>query len=436
MLDDVKMTVQAHRANKLIYLVDDDAVQIKTLSTQIGYFGYTVVSFTEIQAMKKALSSELPAAIIMDIVFPEGEMAGVNAINGLKRDMPNLPPVFFISGNSDLKARIQAVRAGGSAYFTKPVNVSSVIDALDRMTLGDKAEPFRVLIVDDSVVQARVNSLILQKAGMQVTVVTDSTKLIEPLIESSPELILLDIYMPDFSGVELARVIRQMDAFISIPIVYLSSESDRDKQLDAVGLGADDFLTKPIVPRHLISSTSSRIERYRQLRNLMYRDSLTGLLNHATTKDRLEKEAQRASRQGGDNNTLSFAMLDLDHFKSVNDQHGHPTGDRVLKGLAQMLTRRLRTTEIIGRCGGEEFGVIFPATTKIKAMRMIDEIRENFSRVRYQSGSVGFSVTFSCGIAEYPQYGTMEELWSAADEALYKAKKNGRNRVEVAMESA
>ncbi len=314
MANNVKITVQSSRSNKLIYLVDDDPMQVKMLASQIGYFGYTVLTFTTIQEMKDALLQALPAAILMDIIFPEGEMAGVDAISELYQSILMLPPVFFVSGNNAMTARIQAVRAGGDAYFTKPVNISSIIDTLDRMILGEDPEPYRVLIVDDSMLQAQTNAMVLRKAGMEVAIVTDPLQIEAGLEESNAELILLDMYMPACTGMELAKVIRQTDAFLSIPIVFLSSESDRDIQLQAVGLGGDDFLVKPIEPRHLISATASRIQRYRQLRNMMYRDSLTGLLNHATVKDRLEKEISRANRQA-DKDTLAFAMIDLDHHR-------------------------------------------------------------------------------------------------------------------------
>jgi diguanylate cyclase (GGDEF)-like protein len=429
MTDSTTMTVQVSRSNKLIYLVDDDPMQVKMLASQIGYFGYAVQTFTTIAEMKNALLQTLPAAILMDIIFPEGEMAGVDAISELYRSIPMLPPVFFVSGNHEINARIQAVRAGGDAYFTKPVNISSVIDTLDRIVLGEDVEPYRVLIVDDSILQAKTNAMILRKAGMEVTIVTEPLQVEKPLDESNAELILLDVYMPDCTGMELAKVIRQMDAFLSIPIVFLSAESDRDKQLKAVGLGGDDFLVKPIEPRHLIAATTSRIERYRQLRKMMYRDSLTGLLNHGTLKDRLEKEVSRAGRLDAD--TVAFAMIDLDHFKSVNDQYGHPAGDRVLKSLSQMLSRRLRTSDIVGRYGGEEFSVIFPNTTAADAALLMDEMRDNFSKICHRSGDSEFSVTFSCGVASYPNYFNMEVLCNAADRALYAAKSKGRNRVEV-----
>ena len=154
---------------------------------------------------------------------------------------------------------------------------------------------------------------------------------------------------------ELARVIRQQDKFHSVPIIYLSAEDDINKQLHAMSLGGDDFLTKPINPKHLTSTIHNRGRRARSLLALMIRDSLTGLYNHTHTLYLLETEIAKASQNG---TKLTFAMLDIDFFKKINDSYGHPIGDRVLKSLSLFLKQRLRKTDHIGRYGGEEFAIV------------------------------------------------------------------------------
>ena len=321
------------------------------------------------------------------------------------------------------------MRAGGNAYFTKPVDISSLIDKLDTLTGHEVPEPYRILIVDDNLTLAAHSELILQQAGISTAVVTDPMQIMQPLVDFRPDLILMDMYMPECDGRELASIIRQQETYVSIPIVFLSSETNIDAQLAAMRLGGDDFLTKPIEPEHLIASVTSRVMRARILRTLMVRDSLTGLLNHTATEAQLNIEVARTKRHS---TPLAFAMIDIDRFKSVNDTYGHPTGDRVLKSLSRLLQQRLRKTDIIGRYGGEEFAVVLPDTDDSTAAKVLNEIREGFAQVRHQNGEDGFFVTFSCGVASFPQYEDATRLNDAADKALYVAKSGGRNRVVLA----
>lgn len=420
-------SLQESRAGQQIFLVEDDAFQADELASQIGYFGYRVRIFHRLEEIRPALESELPSAILMDIVFPDSDTAGTDAIQQLHDRYPVL--VIFISVREDAVARLNALRAGGEAYFTKPVNVSTLIETIDRLTIKADPLPCRILIVDDSSAQANFTSLHLVRAGMEVRSVNDPLKSLDALVEFSPDLILLDMYMPECTGMELAAIIRQMEAYVSIPIVFLSSETDRDKQLEAVGLGGDDFLTKPIQPAHLVASVTSRVERYRKLRALMLHDSLTGLFNHTTTRERLSMELLRAARQSS---PLSYAMIDIDFFKKVNDTYGHATGDRVLKSLSQLLSKRLRHSDTIGRYGGEEFAVIFPGTTGETACGIMENLRMTFADLLHHAGDQEFTVTFSCGIATFPEHTTIASLSEAADQALYEAKHRGRNQVRRA----
>jgi len=227
---------------------------------------------------------------------------------------------------------------------------------------------------------------------------------------------------------EIARVIRQQDRFHSVPIIYLSAEEDVSKQLHAMSLGGDDFLTKPIDPKHLIATLHNRGRRARSLLALMIRDSLTGLYNHTHTLNLLDQEIVRAGNKG---HSLCFAMLDIDYFKKVNDTFGHAIGDRVLRSLSMFLKQRLRKTDHIGRYGGEEFAVILPDTSPRDARNVLNEIRERFAELQQPAGDREFTVTFSCGIScwqgESPQI-----LCERADQALYAAKDQGRNCVILA----
>ncbi len=420
---------QDANSNGMIYIVEDDLAQAENLAAQVSRFGYKVHIFTRIAEMRAGLREQIPTAILMDIVFPEGESTGIDESLKLRREFGEDLPIYFISVRDDVIARIQAIRAGGKGYFLKPVDINALMDDINKLTMSTDSQAYRVMIVDDSEIQAKTNALHLRKANIETLVLTQAEDILDQLKNFRPDLLLLDLYLPDYTGRELAQMIRQIKAYIILPIVYLSSETDREKQLSAVEQGADDFLTKPIRPDHLVSAVTSRIERYRQLQTLMVRDGLTGLYNHTTMREYLIQEVNRANRI---DQPFSIAMIDIDFFKKVNDTHGHTTGDKVLRSLSLMLTRRLRRTDIIGRYGGEEFIIIFPNTTKETALALMNEMRESFAQIVHVTDGVEFHVTFSCGIAAFPEEKSPLALSEAADRAMYIAKRQGRNQVVMA----
>ncbi len=415
--------------NDTIFVVDDDPQVVHNLALQIGHYGYSVESFSRPGDLVAALKNATPSAIIMDLGFPEGRLAGAEILEEVQEGREPRIPVLFLSGRGDFEARLMAVRAGSEAYFTKPVDMSRLLDRLDVLTKRQVRASYRVLIVDDETELASYHEAILQQAGMTTAVVTDPLDVMDTLDVFRPELILMDVYMPRCNGLELAKVIRQNDAFIDVPIVFLSSETDIDRQLSAMSRGGDDFLSKPIQPSHLIISVSLRAERYRVLRTFMTQDSLTGLLNHTRIKEQLDIEVVRAQRQGL---VCTLAMIDIDNFKFVNDTYGHPAGDQVLKSLSYLLKQRLRKTDFVGRYGGEEFAIIMGDTDGEMAKTILNDIRSNFSQVRHKYGDNEFAVTISCGLASFPHYEQCSELIYAADRALYEAKRSGRNQVVCA----
>ena len=420
------VTVDEGRGGRLIYICDDEVLSLEWLAVQLACFGYQIETFSETQALQAAVLVRRPDAVIMDINFPQGCSAGTEMLAALNQETGQLLPAIFLSSRDDFAARLGAVQAGGQAYFHKPVRVIELVAALDELTSQHEIVPLRVLIIDDEEDIAAYHSIILQEAGMLTRQLSDLSSVLEVLQDFRADLVLMDMYMPQCNGQELAKLIRQVPDYLGLPIVYLSGETDQKKQFSAMRIGAEGFLTKPVVPEELVAAVAIRAERMRALRSLMARDSLTGLFNHTTTTQLLENAIATAARKGGE---LCFAMLDIDLFKSVNDTYGHPAGDQVLLALSRVLLERLRNTDIIGRYGGEEFAVILPDVSSERATLLIDELRQSFSRLVFQSASGDFSCSFSAGIAAYPAYQRIEFLREAADKALYKAKNGGRNCV-------
>lgn len=419
------------RTHKLICAVDPDTEQSAGLAKQLDYYGYTFENYKDLESLKEAIRHSKPTAILIDTAYPLGGSDNVALISEIQNAAGILVPVLFMSSQDSFTARLSAVRAGGKAYFLKPVNVGTLVEVLDGLTFQDTfmTTPYRVLIVDDSSMQAAFSAAHLKKIGIETSVLTKPEGILQRLAEFFPDLIILDIYMPATNGMEVAGVIRQIESFMSIPIVYLSSETNRDLQLKAMSLGGDDFLTKPIKPEHLVSAVLSRAERYRKLRSLMVRDSLTRLYNNSTIHERLKAKVHRCREW---ESYFSYCILDVDHFKEVNDVYGHAAGDRALRNLANLLRQRLRRSDIIGRIGGEEFAILFPDTTPSDALKIMEELRLRLAGIQHRVNEATFTITISGGIAGFPKFTCAEKISAAADKALYQAKQNGRNQIVLA----
>lgn len=413
---------------RLIYICDDEPLLTQKLSVQLHCFGYQTEVFDNTAALRVAILRKLPDAVIMDIIFPEGHSDGTHVLTELREGHGVQVPAVFISSRRDFDARMSAIQAGGEAYFPKPVPALDLVAALNLLTRQNQPEPFRVLIIDDEPEVAQYHALILENAGMVTRISAEPETVLDVVGDFRPDLVLMDMYMPRCSGSDLAKMIRQVPDYVSLPIVFLSSETDRKKQFSAMRVGAEGFLTKPIEPDYLVTSVALRAERMRTLRSLMMRDSLTGLFNHTSITQFLENALIAARREG---HPVCFAMIDVDRFKSVNDSYGHPVGDQVLLALAQLLQQGLRQADLVGRYGGEEFAVILHDVSLEKAEQIMQQLRGEFSRVLFQAENVDFSCTFSCGVAAFPQLENMASLREAADKAMYQAKHAGRNRVMI-----
>jgi len=412
---------------KRICIWKSDASYLEDIQEQLGFFGFPTEMVKATDELRSYLEAGQTLVIMADIeTVKEGSTYSAAFVALKKGAYKEQIKILYLSEQNDFETRLLAVRNSGDSFMPAPFDIPRLIEKLDSLFDGTDQKPYHVLIIDDDPEQISYYAMILQQAGMVTSVVTDPSNVTRVLIEEKPELILMDVYMEGCKGEELTALIRQQEAFVGIPIVYFSVEKNLEKQMAALQEGGDDFLTKPIKPEYLVTAVKTRASRVRQMRYFMERDSLTGLLNHTQLHSRLISEIDRARRIGG---PLTYTMIDLDHFKLVNDEFGHMIGDHVLKTLSRLLIERLRKTDVLGRYGGEEFGIVLFNTNLENTLRVMNEIRESFSRIRYQGRGKDFFVTFSCGVADFPRFSTAELLMEAADKALYEAKHQGRNQV-------
>jgi diguanylate cyclase (GGDEF)-like protein len=331
----------------------------------------------------------------------------------------------------DFGTQSRVLAAGCKHCFPCGTPHAALIDRIIRTAQPTEEEPYRVLVVEDSRTAAAIIVRTLSEGDMQTIVVHDPRMVLHTLAHHPVDLVLMDMHMPGCNGVEVTRVLRQHPAFVSTPVVYLSGDGDVSLQVDALRLGGDHFLTKPFNPVLLNAVITSKIERYRVLRRHMYCDSLTGLYNHSSCKQRLD--AMTTGCRTGSSPPFSLAMVDIDHFKRVNDTWGHPAGDQVIRTMAWMLKQRLRRNDVVGRYGGEEFFVLLPHTVAADAQQLLEAIRRDFACVVHEAADAKrFQCSFSAGLTQWQEGDTPDDVLRRADEWLYMAKRNGRNQVWAA----
>ena len=407
-----------HRRIGLLIEEDDLASQ---MTQTLDSFGYQVIHLESPEALQEAAPLD---ALIIDTSPPGSRLLGHPVF---QQAASQLPPLLIISSLDTFASRLQAVRAGAVGFFTKPVDLPLLERRLERGFNNQQGGPFRVLIVDDDAELTARYQLVLSNAGIRVDAVSDPNLLLEKMRSFIPEVVLMDLNMPEYSGPELAQVIRLDDDWLRVPIVYLSAETNAERQMSALLKAGDDFITKPISDSTLLTTVYARAQRARMVSDALARDSLTGLLKHADIKEQLEVEVERAKRCHA---PVSVAMIDIDHFKNVNDTYGHACGDNVIRALSNMLRQRLRKVDRLGRYGGEEFVAVLPGCNSSDACQLLESIREAFNALQFSYGGQQFHCSFSAGISacEDDEWAE-EELLERADRALYQAKQSGRNRL-------
>lgn len=304
------------------------------------------------------------------------------------------------------------------------------------MTEEIKAENAVILIVDDTPQNIQVLGTILMAQKYQVSVATNGKQAIELAKKIRPDLILLDVMMPEMDGFEAAEVLRRSPETEEIPIIFLTAKNNPDDIVKGFNVGALDYVTKPFISEELLVRVRTQLRlkfaldqlkrRNQYLDHLVTIDGLTQLHNHEFIIDSLEDAVTNASINQTD---LCLLMLDIDHFKSINDNYGHQFGDKVLIRISQEIRAVLRASDVAGRYGGEEFLVVLPFTSLNGAHITAERIRTTVESLEWPDHP-DLRISISGGLCIWKGEDTTVFI-NRADELLYTAKRNGRNRLEV-----
>jgi diguanylate cyclase (GGDEF)-like protein len=413
-----------------VLLVSSDGDVAGTLAPLLSQEGVSPRTLATRAEAAQALGKSLPDALIVDAVLDDG--SGYDVIDRLRGLAGGeAVPVLVLGPRGGFLDKVEAIHGGADGYFEKPVDWKALMRRLQHLLEASETHAARILSVEDDPEQAAYLKAILESGGYEVAVCEDPKKFETALRAFQPDLVLMDILLPHISGYDLVRYLRQDERHATLPVLFLTTESQLQSRFRSAQVGGDDHLTKPVVPPVLLSVVASRLERARFLKNLLNRDGLTRLYTHTALIERAQ--ALHAQKARDPARHCAWVMIDLDHFKSVNDRFGHPVGDRVLASLSALLRRRLRQSDTIGRYGGEEFVVLFEGLPEHEVVRLTERVLHEFREIDLEApGKPSFRATFSAGVAMLQEGATLDTWKKAADDALYAAKNAGRNRVVAA----
>ena len=412
----------------LLLIVDNDPDFTSKIKSESETLGMRVQVAADIGIARSKINQENPDVILLDLLLPNSAENGLDLLNELTQLQPHIP-IVMMATTSDLNDRVMVAKNGGSAFIEKPISAEEVVNVITQVLVkqhsGDRS---KVMIVDDDPISLQVLAIMLNKWEIEVTTLQDPQKFWQVLEETSPDLLILDLIMPEYDGLDLCRAVRTDPLWQDLPIVFLSAHSDRATTRQLFAAGADDYLSKPIVAADLQTHILSRLERSRNSRQVSELDGLTGLYTHRRGIQNLTLFLRLAKRN---QQNFCLTIIDLDFFKRVNDCYGHRMGDKVLKQFGNLLRQYFRNEDVTIRWGGEEFVVGLYGANRQQSIERLTKFLKMWQQQEFLTDAgESFSLTFSAGVAEYPQNGTnIESLYRSMDIALYQAKATGRNKI-------
>ena len=409
-----------------LLLVGDDPIVADGLRREASLRGSDLVVADGVDAASLLLTTRRPEAVLLDL-GGSGVQAAFELMAELKARHPPVPVVVLTSAHA-FTDRVEAARLGGRGFLQKPISPSEALVVVDDVIHRANAGEATVLAVDDDPTVLAALRALLEADRRRVVTLDEPLRFWETLTATAPDLVILDVDMPQVSGVEMCQVMRADQRWSRLPVVFLTARTDAESVEAIFASGADDYVVKPLVGPELTTRIANRVERSRLLRRMAEIDALTGVANQRTSAQAMEELLGMGEKFG---QPVAVGMIDVDRVKSVNDRFGYGAGDEVLSRLGRLLLRSFPGEDAVGRWAGQEFFVGMFGMTRGDGVERLAQVLEELRAQRFSDGQGGwFGVTFSGGIAQYPDDGAdLRSLYRAADSAVRRAKAAGGDRV-------
>ncbi len=419
-------SLQLSHRELVIFIISHRAVELSLLSNLLESRGFTVITFSKIDRAEEMSASVAPSIVVVDLGDADECVLDKHSKANFKSNEGVAPAFVVISRRDDVTTRKMAAQHEAEAFFATPINAHNFCSTLDVLLEERGSNTSSVLLIDK--VAARVSYIqkALQCENIRSRAIESSESITDELVNFKPDLILIGYDEKDQDWRDAIKLVRLHESHFNMPIICLVDEETPQIKLDAQRAGADDCMVGHELQNEQFQILKQRILRSRRANHLIIMDSLTGALNRDAFLERANEEISLAIRR---KESICLAMIDVDHFKQINDQNGHVIGDYVLRHISDYLNNRLRRSDVVGRYAGDEFLVLLPDTDLESAYLVLDMIRKNLVAHNINVNNADVRVSISLGlVASRPTEPVdIETLIMDADKKLYEAKVAGRN---------
>lgn len=418
-------TLQLSHRSLGVFLVSQSPIELSLLAGLLEARGFVVYTFASVALALEKLEFIAPAIVVLDL--GNENHISLNEETKQQFEINGQGPAFVvISRKDDAEIRLNVARFGAEAFFTIPVNAHNFSSSLDVILETRGNDYCRVLLIDTNPQRISFIENVCEKQCIICHSINSIEEVTGKLIDFKPDLVIIASSLKQGNSYDAAKMIRLHESYFNTPIIFFLEEDSTESRLDALRAGADDCISDIECSHELFGILKQRIKRYRRSNHLIIMDSLTGTLNRDAFFDRAGEELNLATRR---NEMICLAMIDVDHFKLINDQNGHIVGDFVLRHISDYLINRLRRSDIVGRYAGDEFLVFLPDTDLDSATAVLNIIRKNLAaqQILVNDASVQVSISLGLVAAQPKEPMDVESLIIEADKKLYEAKVAGRN---------
>lgn len=449
-----------------VLVVDDVEANVKLLEAKLFSEYYVVLTAESGLQALDVLKNNKVDVILLDVMMPE--LDGFETCRRIKENPETAHiPVVMVTALSDVEDRVKGLESGADEFLSKPIDdtalfarvkslsrMKSVIDELKLRNKtneelggtifefgGDDFSDKQILIIDDDVVQARNIKAHLSNLSGKIHVTTNPNDLINPTDDNLPDVIIISAQLDEEDPLRIVVMLKSKEQFKNAAVMMLTEEENIPLVIKGMDLGVNDYFMYPVDKSELIARVKTQLRRkkfqddlrseFEETVDLSIKDGLTGVFNRRYFDSHLSQMMEKSKES---RSPFCLMIIDMDHFKKVNDQYGHQSGDEVIKSVINLLKKAFRVTDLISRYGGEEFTVILRDADIEEGKVIADRAREKVANLKCHIPATDDPITqtVSIGIAQYDINENTQEFIERVDKALYEAKETGRNKVVVA----